>query len=175
MSQPHLRGPTGRWAALVLLLGLGVPSVALADVLDDLRGRWGTAAGGSAVMEWSTSDGGFALAWTPRDGAPTTVWFAPAGRPKVYTGSAKGGWSMMGAMFGDDDPVNPLSGGTLYWARSADDAVYVYSLAIDDRGGFVLDRYAAHPAQDALAITMTRRTAKGSEPPQEQKLVRLGP
>ena len=126
-------------------------------------------------MEWSTSDGGFALAWTPRDGAPTTVWFAPAGRPKVYTGSAKGGWSMMGAMFGDDDPVNPLSGGTLYWARSADDAVYVYSLAIDDRGGFVLDRYAAHPAQDALAITMTRRTAKGSEPPQEQKLVRLGP
>lgn len=170
MSRPYLRGPT----AVALLLSLGIPPVAAAGVLDDLRGRWGTAAGGSTVMEWSTSDGGFALAWTPKDGAPTTVRFAPAGRPNVYAGSAKGGWSMMGAVFGDDDPVNPLNGGTLYWARTADDALYVYSLAIDDKGGFVLDRYAAHPRQDALAVTMTRRTAGGGEAPQEQKLVRIG-
>ena len=58
---------------------------------------------------------------------------------------------MMGAMFGDDGPVNPLEGGTLYWARADGDALYVYSLAIDDHGAFALDRYACHPAAgDAL-------------------------
>ena len=99
----------------------------------------------------------------------------PSGRPGVYAGSTEAGWTMMGAMFGDDGPVNPLRGGTLYWASTADDAVYVYSLAIDDNGAFVLDRYACRIEQGALAVTTARRTADGSEAPQPSRsLVRIG-
>ena len=174
MSEPHLGGWAPRLAALGLLLALVAPPAAMAGVLEDLRGRWAAASGGATAMEWATSDDGFALTWTPRDGASTTIWFSSVGRPNVYAGSAKG-WSMMGAMFGGDAPVNPLNGDTLYWARTTADALYVYSLAIDDKGGFVLDRYAAHLEQGALAVTMTRRTAGGGEDPQEQKLVRSGP
>ena len=125
-------------------------------------------------MEWTTSNDGFGLSWTPAGGAPRTTAFSSAGRPNVYAGAAKAGWSVMGAMFGDDGPVNPLKGGTLYWARVDGDALYVYSLAIDDHGAFALDRYAYHPEQGGLAVAMVRRTASGSEAPQEQKLVRIG-
>jgi hypothetical protein len=174
MSKPHFRGVAGRLAALALLLPAAVPSAASAGVLEDLRGRWAASAGGPAVMEWTTSSDGFGLSWTPAGGAPTTTAFSSAGRPNVYAGAAKAGWSMMGAMFGDDGPVNPLKSGTLYWARTGDDAVYVYSLAIDDQGAFILDRYAYRPEQGGLAVAMVRRTASGSEAPQEQKLVRIG-
>ena len=51
--------------------------------------------------------------------------------------------------------------------------VYVYSLAIDDQGAFVLDRYACRPSR-APRRGHGRRTAAGSEAPQEQKLVRVG-
>jgi hypothetical protein len=174
MSEPHSRSVEGRLAALALLLAAAVPSTATAGVLEDLRGRWAASAGGPAVVEWTTSGDGFGLSWTPSGGAPTTTTFSSAGRPNVYAGAAKAGWSVMGAMFGDDGPVNPLKGGTLYWARTADDALYVYSLAIDDQGAFVLDRYAYQPEQGGLAVAMVRRTASGSETPQEQKLVRVG-
>lgn len=174
MRIPQLRGVAGRVATLVLLLMCAVPPAARATVLDDLRGRWGTSAEGSAVMEWTAGDGVFGLSWTPAGGALTAVRFSSVGRPNVYAGSTEAGWTMMGAMFGDDGPVNPLRGGTLYWARTADDAVYVYSLVIDDNGAFVLDRYACRIEQGALAVTTARRTADGSEAPQEQKLVRIG-
>lgn len=60
-------------------------------------------------------------------------------------------------MFGRDEPVNPLVEGTLYWARLADDAVHVYSLAIDDKGAFVLDHYACRPAGEKLEVAFRRR------------------
>ena len=48
---------------------------------------------------------------------------------------------MMDSMFGDEAAVNPLEGGALFWARTAGDGVYLYSLVIDDQGAFQIDRY----------------------------------
>jgi hypothetical protein len=64
-------------------------------------------------------------------------------------------------MFGGDKPVNPLEEGTLYWARTAADAVYVYSLKIDDRGGFVLDRFTCSPSEGGLVVSLLRRLPEG--------------
>ena len=76
-------------------------------------------------------------------------------------------------MFGGDGPVNPLVGGTLFWARLADGAIYVYSLAIGDRGDFQLDRYACTRNGDTLMVSLLRRTAAGMGEPVEQKLMRV--
>jgi hypothetical protein len=128
-------------------------------------------------MEWAPADDGFTVTWTPVGAAAaTTVRFAPAGRPNVYRGTPEEGRSMMGAMFGDDDPVNPLEGGTLFWARTGEDGVFVYSLAIDDRGGLQIDRYAYRVAGDgSLAVSLQRRTAAGAAEPVEQRLERVSP
>jgi hypothetical protein len=79
----------------------------------------------------------------------------------------------MGNMFGGDGPIDPLVEGTLYWARTTAEAVFLYSLAIDDRGGFQLDRYRCVPQGDALTVSLDRRTARGGEN-SEQQLVRTG-
>lgn len=157
-------------AAAVLLLCCALPLAAgAASTFDRLRGAWATAAGAPAAMEWTGSGEGFTVSFTPPGGAAVTVEFAPSARPAVLAGKVKAGW--MGSMFGGDDPVNPLAEGTLFWARTADDAVYLYSLAVDDKGGFQLDRYRCAAAGDRLKVTLDRRTAAGTETT-EQQLVR---
>ena len=101
-------------------------------------------------MEWAASEDGFIVSWTPPDGKPTTVQFAPTGRPGVYAGKAKAGWSMMDSMFGDEDPVNPLEGGALFWARTAEDGVYLYSL-VDRRPRRLRDRPLRLSARPGIA------------------------
>ena len=94
-----------------------------------------------------------------------TVQFAPTGRPGVYAGKAKAGWSMMDSMFGDEAAVNPLEGGALFWARTAGDSVYLYSLVIDDQGAFQIDRYDCRLDQGSLVVSVARRTGAGAEDP----------
>lgn len=157
-------------AAAMLVLCCVVPLAAeAASAFDRLRGAWATAAGAPAAMEWVGSGEGFTVSFTPPGAAAVTVEFAPSARPAVLAGKVKAGW--MGSMFGGDDPVNPLAEGTLFWARSADDAVYLYSLAVDDKGGFQLDRYRCVAEGDRLTVTLDRRTAAGTETT-EQQLVR---
>lgn len=140
-----------------------------ASVLDDLRGRWSAVRDGPAVMDWLTVDNGFRLSWTPAGHEPVTVQFTSTGRPRVYAGNTEEGWSM----FGGNGPVNPLVGGTLFWARLADEAIYVYSLTVGDHGDFQLDRYACSRNGDTLTVTLLRRTAAGMGEPVEQKLMRV--
>lgn len=154
-------------AAAMLVLCCAFPIAAkAASAFDRLRGGWATAAGAPAAMEWASSGEGFAVSFTPPGGAAVTVEFAPSARPAVLAGKAKAGW--MGSMFGSGDPVNPLAEGTLFWARTADDAVYLYSLAVDDKGGFQLDRYRCAAEGDRLTVTLDRRTAAGSETTEQQ-------
>ena len=140
-----------------------------ATVLDELRGQWSAVSGGPVVMDWVPVDNGFRLTWTPAGHEPVTVQFTSTGRPGVYAGRGGEGWSM----FGGDGPVNPLVGGTLFWARLADGAIYVYSLAIGDHGDFQLDRYACTRNGDTLTVSLLRRTAAGMGEPVEQKLMRV--
>jgi hypothetical protein len=78
------------------------------------------------------SDGSLAL-------RPFEAAFAPTETPGVYAFEPSSG-SLLSSLFADPAVGNPLQGDTLLWARHADDTLHVYSLAIDDRGGFILDQ-----------------------------------
>ena len=168
----HRQGILGRLAAALLLCLALPPAAALADALDDLQGRWAASSEGPPAMEWSGAGDQFSVSFTPAGGQAISLEFAPSARPGVLAGRVKGGWSM-GTMFGGDGPVDPLVEGTLYWARTTADAVYLYSLAVDDHGGFQLDRYRCAPQGDTLTVSLDRRTAEGGEN-SEQRLVRAG-
>jgi hypothetical protein len=168
-------GPRGKgcWsgltaAAVVLCLVAGSPGMA-ADLLQALGGRWATESGAPFTMDWQPAADGFGLRWTVPGQGEASVRFTPAGRPGVLAGRAEGGWSM----FGRDEPVNPLENGTLYWARTTADAVYVYSLGIDDRGGFVLDRYACSPSEGGLAVSLLRRLPESRVERMDMQLVKV--
>jgi hypothetical protein len=175
-ERPNDRGgKTGRpaWrAALALLATLLAGSPVLpAELLDQLDGRWTTDGPPPFTMSWDREGEGFALRWTVPGGKEASVHFAPTGRPGVFAGQEAGGWSM----FGGKEPVNPLVGGTLYWARSTPDAVYVYSLTIDDRGGFVLDRYACRGAGEGrLDVVLQRRLPQGEAEETAMQLAKAG-
>jgi hypothetical protein len=64
--------------------------------------------------------------------------FAETGTPGVFA-FEPGGGSLLSSLFADPAEGNPLEGDTLLWARLAEDALHVYSLAIDEQGGFVLE------------------------------------
>jgi hypothetical protein len=167
----HRDGVLGRITAALLLCILLPPAAARADALDDLQGSWAASAEGPTAMEWSGAGDQFSVSFTPTGGQAVSLEFSPSARPGVLAGRVKGGWSM-GTMFGGDRPVDPLVEGTLYWARTTVDAVYLYSLVVDDHGGFQLDRYRCEPQGDTLTVGLDRRTAEGGEN-SEQRLVRV--
>ena len=175
MRQLRRGAAAGLGAALVALLSLALPGIAAAGPIEDLQGSWATAPDAAPSMQWTGGAGGFSVAWTPPGGTVTTVQYTPAGRPGVFGGKAKDGWSIMGSMFGNDGTVNPLDGGALHWARSTAAEVYLYRMEIDDKGGFAIDRYAVRLADGTLGIVGDRRTAEGGEQLPEQRLVRTGP
>lgn len=82
--------------------------------------------------------------------------FSPTERPGVYAFSA-GEKSLLGRLFADPATGNPLKGETLLWARLDGRTLTVYSLAIDRRGGFDLDRYARTLTDDGMTVLYTRR------------------
>ncbi len=77
-------------------------------------------------------------------------------------------------MFDRRKQVNPLQEGALLWARTTRDAFYVYSLSIDDRGAFVLDRYRCQPQAGALQVSRLRELP-GRQEQLEATLARTAP
>jgi hypothetical protein len=170
MVNRHERGCPGLAALCVLVvMTLAARGAVAAEVLDALRGRWALAPGAPPTMEWQPDRTGFTLTWGVPGAARIGARFEPSARPGIYAGHDTGKWSM----FGGDAPVNPLVEGTLLWARTTADAAYVYSLTVDDRGDFVLDRYTCRPSADTLSVAVLRWTAKGPQSDGEQQLVRV--
>lgn len=168
----HRRYCGSRGLGLLVMLVLAAATLhaaAAAEILDALRGRWAPAAGAASTMEWQPDGAGFTVTWGDPVPGPVSARFEPSGRPGVYAGRDAAEWSM----FGSDDPVNPLAEGTLLWARTTADAAYVYRMAVDDQGGFVLERFTCRPSADTLSVAVLRWTANGPETGTEQKLVRV--
>jgi hypothetical protein len=106
-------------------------------------------------MEWitfeRTADGGL-----ERQKADAS--FAPTDRPGVFA-FRPGKTSLFSRLFGDPATANPLEGKTLLWARLDGATLTVYSLAIDDHGGFDLNRCARTLADRQMTVQYTRRSA----------------
>ena len=142
-------------ACLTFLLGLLLacgPAHA-ADLLAALRGDWAAAGADAMTMTWSGTGDGFSVRWTAPGGKEAReTSFKPSARPGVLVGDGGGGWSM----FGRDTAVDPLVNGTLRWARLTTDTVYLYSIAVDDHGAYVIERYGCRPAGDRLEVAFQR-------------------
>jgi hypothetical protein len=154
-------------AAFGLLLP---PQVAIAAEIQDFFGEWRgvevSIDGPSAALEADPADlamvlaghdrgfrlQSFALAREPDGGIALgrlDATFAPTETPGVFAyQSARG--SLLSRLFADPSVGNPLEGDTLIWARLQEDTLHVYSLAIDDRGGFALEHSTKQLTKDGI-------------------------
>jgi hypothetical protein len=179
-------------AAFALLLA---PGAAVATEIDDFVGDWRGVevsidddAGQSLQltatdldMAIAGQDGGFrirffGLAREP-DGAlvlrPLDAIFAPTATPGVFAYEPAAG-SLLSRLFADPALGNPLEGDTLLWARVQDDALHVYSLAIDDRGGLALEHATGQLTQDGMTTRYVLRLENEQIVMVEGRLERAG-
>jgi hypothetical protein len=170
-----------RWrralAATVLLIG---PCAASAEqaTLEDFVGEWRGAeisidapeqapklAPSDLDMTIAETSGGFqvralGLGRDP-DGAlaarPFEASFAPTDVPGVFAFDP-GTRSLLSSLFADPAVGNPLQGDTLLWARLQDDTLHVYSLAIDQAGGFALEHSTGRLTDDGMVARYELRS-----------------
>jgi hypothetical protein len=115
-------------------------------------------------LKLSPEDDGFRLEWTTfartSDGhlqrRQVDARFAPTDRPGVFAFRPDHG-SFFSRLFADPATANPLKGETLLWARLDGATLTVYSLAIDNRGGFDLNRYARTLTDGGMTVRYTHR------------------
>lgn len=158
-------------------LALAVPALILAFVIalaaapsatwakgalpDEFYGKFrgavaapGNASGKFTVAIESREDG-FTVRWAPR----IVVNFEPAGRPGVFRDSKAG---------------KPMSGDPVYWARVDSGELIVYSMQLDEHGGYDIGSYIYAPAADGLELVI-RRIKVGGDPAEfSGKLERYG-
>jgi hypothetical protein len=147
------------WRRIVAMVTLLAPGVATAAEIDDFFGDWRgvelSVDGSENLPDLAPADLDMAIAehgdgfrieaialardaegvLEPRRFEAT---FAPTDTPGLFA-FEPGGGSLLSSLFADPAVGNPLKGDTLLWARLAEDALHVYSLAIDDQGGFALE------------------------------------
>ena len=167
-----------RGRQILLAAGLALVSTAVvanAASIRDFAGAWHGVelhAGEQTIaatpdvldLKLSPEDDGFRLEWTTfkhtADGhlQPQQIQasFAPTDRPGVFAFRPDRG-SLFSRLFGDPATANPLKGQTLLWARIDDATLTVYSLAIDDHGGFDLNRYARTLTDQGMTVHYTHR------------------
>ena len=170
-----------KWRHVAVVIALALPSgSAVADeaTIQDFSGIWrgvevstsGDDAGLALTpedlnVEVRTDGAGFVMSWTGFSRADdgklvrqhSEASFMPTDRPGVYAFDA-GASSLFSRLFADPATGNPLNGETLLWARLAGPTLTVYSLAIDDRGGFALDRYGRSLTDRGMSAHYTLRT-----------------
>ena len=101
--------------------------------------------------------GKFAVAWTSttyRDGKGKTksyeIGFVPTEREGVFSAA------MTRNVFGHAVQLNPMAGEPFVWARIAGDTLTVFSLFIDDDGGYEIQQFDRTLADDGLSLTFSR-------------------
>ncbi len=114
----------------------------------------GNASGDFTVVIESRGDG-FTVRWPPR----IAVDFEPADRPGVFR---------------DSDASKPMTGETVYWARLDSGGLVVYSMQLDEHGGYNIASYIYAPAGEGLDLII-RRIKVGGDPVEfSGKLERYG-
>lgn len=104
----------------------------------------GGASDGDFTVIIERTDDGFAMRWPPR----REVAFQMADRPGVFrTG----------------DAPNPIAGDTAYWARIDEGDLIVYSMQIDEHGGYDIHNYTYTPVGGGLDLVI-KRIRGGAEP-----------
>jgi hypothetical protein len=168
----------------VTLLACVIPGVVWADQpsIEAFIGSWKTAeissssdalAPNALDLKIAAEAGGFSLVWRDLGKSGQAgigsegieAQFVPANRPGVYEYQPSSG-SLFSSMFASPATGNPLEGETLIWARIDGDTLAVYSMMIDQAGGFDLDHYSWERTETGLQLTFTKKTEEklSSEP-----------
>jgi hypothetical protein len=186
-----------RWrralAATALLVSPGAASaepVTLEDFVGEWRGTEVSIDAPEQALKLAPSDldmtiteanGGFrirALALEREaDGSlaarPLEAAFAPTDVPGVFAFDPGTG-SLLSSLFADPTVGNPLRGDTLLWARLQDDTLHVYSLAIDQAGGFALEHSTGRLTGDGMVAKYELRSQNDWIASVEGRLERAG-
>jgi hypothetical protein len=185
------------WRYVLGAIALLVPSgpASAADVaIDDFVGKWrGVEVSVEATeqmpklspsdldMAITDEDGGFrvralALGREP-DGTlvPRSMeaTFAPTEVPGVFA-YAPGTGSLLSSLFADPAVGNPLEGDTLLWARLQEDTLHLYSLAIDQGGGYMLEHSTGRLTGDGMTTGYELRSENDQVVTVEGHLERAG-
>lgn len=89
------------------------------------------------------TDAGFQVTWTSithkQDGRlkekKYTIGFVPSARENIYASAMKTN------VFGKSEPLDPLKGDPYVWSRLSGDTLTLYSLLIDEEGGYEVQEY----------------------------------
>lgn len=99
---------------------------------------------------------GFTVTWsstTYRDGKGKQktykITFVPTDRNNVFAAA------MTRNVFGHEVPLDPMKGEPYVWARIMGDTLTVYSLFVDETGGFELQQFDRRLVSEGLELTFT--------------------
>ncbi|MFT5615204.1 MAG: hypothetical protein ACI8Q6_002488 [Granulosicoccus sp.] len=141
--------------------------VAMAD-LSDFTGKYsgsadveytdGTSNKRDMSVEISMADDGFNVSWTSTtfksDGRikekSYSIDFIPSGRPNVFSAAQKKD------VFGHLVQLDPMKGEPFVWARVIDDKMTVYSLFVNDDGGYEMQQFDRTLTQGGLHLDFSR-------------------
>ena len=175
-----------------ILASVSISGIAIgASSIEDFAGRWTgksierpneSMAPDLLDIEIGPRDGGFELSWNDlaqhdRDASsakPLTARFVSTNRENVFEYAPETG-SFLDRMFASPETGNPLEGETLLWARVDTDMLAVYSLTIDENGGFDLGHYSWTKTEDGLLLHYREQTEElGGEIVIEGRLAATG-
>jgi hypothetical protein len=110
---------------------------------------------GKFTVAIESREDGFTVRWPPR----IVVDFEPASRPGVFRDSKKS---------------KPMAGDPVYWARIDSGRLIVYSMQLDEQGGYNIGSYIYTPASSGLELTIRRVKAGGAPVEFSGELERYG-
>ena len=101
---------------------------------------------------------GFNVSWTTTTYKPDgrikegrySVDFVPSDRPNVYAAA------MARNVFGHEVQLNPMKGEPYVWGRIEGNTLTVYSLFIDDHGGYEMQQFDRTLAEGGLNLSFSR-------------------
>ncbi len=176
---------------LWFLVALSLTEAAAAASIDAFAGQWqgqqaetteGTLDADKLSIDVTALSNGFEIAWhnlaqLHQGGGPDAALaarFARSNRQGVFE-LVPAGNSFIDRMFATPTTGNPLDGETLLWARLDEDTLAVYSLSIDQKGGFMLDHYSWTKTENGLNLRFRGQSEElGREVMIEGQLVPAG-
>lgn len=101
---------------------------------------------------------GFSVAWTTITHKPTgktkeksyLIEFVPTDRHGIYSAA------MRRNVFGHEVQLDPMKGEPFVWGRIAGQTMTVYSLFVDDEGGYEMQQYDRTLAEGGLQLEFSR-------------------
>ena len=124
----------------------------------DLVDKEGTATPRDMSVSIVETDEGFIVNWKTTtyklDGRVKeqefSVEFRPSDRRNVYSAAMKRN------VFGHEVPLDPMKGEPFVWGRIVGDTLTVFSLFIDENGGYELQQYDRTLAEGGLNLSFSR-------------------